>query len=143
MGLFCIVMLTLVELAGPVLAERKSDGTPWHPHHIAERYGLLAIIALGEVMLGTVASLDAVIDESGWTFDVVLFVLGGVGLTFGMWWVYFLLPAGEVLAHRRDRSWRVGLRALLRVRLDRRGRRRPARRRALPRARGRTSAPRR
>ena len=104
MGLL-IVMLTLVELAGPVIAERKSGGTPWHPHHIAERYGLLAIIALGEVLLGTVASLDAIIDESGWTFDVALFVLGGVGLSFGMWWVYFLLPAGEVLAHRRDRSW--------------------------------------
>jgi low temperature requirement protein LtrA len=98
--------LLLVELAGPVIAERKSaGGTPWHPHHIAERYGLLAIIALGEVLLGTVASLEAVLDASGWTFDVALFVLGGVGLTFGMWWVYFLLPAGEVLAHRRDRSW--------------------------------------
>jgi low temperature requirement protein LtrA len=95
----------LFELAGPVIAERRTDGTPWHPHHIAERYGLLAIIALGEVLLGTTASLDAVIDESGWTFDVVLFMVGGVGLTFGMWWIYFLLPAGDVLRHHRDRSF--------------------------------------
>jgi len=95
----------LFELAGPVFAERRSNGTPWHPHHIAERYGLLAIIALGEVLLGTAASLDAIIDQSGWTVDVVLFMLGGVGLTFGMWWIYFLLPAGDVLHHRRDRSW--------------------------------------
>jgi low temperature requirement protein LtrA len=95
----------LFELAGPVIAERRTDGTPWHPHHIAERYGLLAIIALGEVLLGTTASLDAVIDESGWTFDVVLFMVGGVGLTFGMWWIYFLLPAGDVLHHHRDRSF--------------------------------------
>ena len=77
------------------LAERKSAGTPWHPHHIAERYGLLAIIALGEVLLGTVASLDARAElEWGGTVDVAWFVVGGVGLTFGMWWVYFLLPAG-------------------------------------------------
>jgi low temperature requirement protein LtrA len=103
--LLLFVVLTLVELAGPVLAERKSGGTPWHPHHIAERYGLLAIIALGEVLLGTVASLDAVLELEGWTVDVALFVVGGVGLTFGMWWVYFLLPAGEVLEHRRDRSF--------------------------------------
>ena len=34
-------------------------GTPWHPHHIAERYSLLAIIALGEGVVGTVASLSA------------------------------------------------------------------------------------
>lgn len=99
------VPLLLIELAGPVIAERKSQGTPWHPHHIAERYGLLALIALGEVLLGTVASLEAVLAEHGWTFEIALFVLGGVGLTFGMWWVYFLLPAGEVLEHRRDRSF--------------------------------------
>jgi low temperature requirement protein LtrA len=103
--LLFFVALTMVELAGPVLAERKSGGTPWHPHHIAERYGLLAIIALGEVLLGTVASLDAVLELEGWTVDVAMFVVGGVGLTFGMWWVYFLLPAGEVLEHRRDRSF--------------------------------------
>ncbi len=107
--LLMFVPLMLIELAGPVLAERKSDGgTPWHPHHIAERFGLLAIIALGEVLLGTVASWEAVLAEHGWTWDVALFVLGGVGLTFGMWWVYFLLPAGEVLEHRRDRSFLWG-----------------------------------
>ena len=36
-----IAALTGVELAGPLLAERKDGGTPWHPHHIAERYSLL------------------------------------------------------------------------------------------------------
>jgi low temperature requirement protein LtrA len=97
--------LILLELSGPFIAERIDGGTPWHPHHIAERYGLLAIIALGEVLLGTVASLGAVIDMEGWTVDVALIVLGGVGLTFGLWWIYFLLPAGEVLHHRRDRSF--------------------------------------
>jgi low temperature requirement protein LtrA len=97
--------LVLLELSGPFIAEQIDGGTPWHPHHIAERYGLLAIIALGEVLLGTVASLGAVIEVEGWTVDVALIVLGGVGLTFGMWWVYFLLPAGEVLHHRRDRSF--------------------------------------
>ena len=57
------------------------------------------------MLLGTVASLDAVLDSRAGRVDVALFVLGGVGLTFGMWWVYFLLPAGEVLEHRRDRSF--------------------------------------
>jgi len=103
--LFFLIPGILFELAGPVIAERRSDGTPWHPHHIAERYGLLAIIALGEVLLGTVVSLEAVINESGWTKDVVLFMVGGVGLTFGMWWIYFLLPAGEVLRRHRERSF--------------------------------------
>jgi len=35
------VVLILVEMAGPVVAERGKGGTPWHAHHIAERYGLL------------------------------------------------------------------------------------------------------
>ena len=43
-----VAALVLVELAGPVYAETRTIGTPWHPRHIAERYGLLVIIALGE-----------------------------------------------------------------------------------------------
>ena len=35
------VVLVLIELAGPALAERRAGGAPWHAHHIAERYGLL------------------------------------------------------------------------------------------------------
>ena len=50
------VLLILIEMAGPVIAERGKDGTPWHAHHIAERYGLLTIITLGEGVIGTVAS---------------------------------------------------------------------------------------
>ena len=53
--------LALIELSGPVIAERGEGGTPWHAHHIAERYGLLVIITLGEGIIGTVASLAAVV----------------------------------------------------------------------------------
>jgi low temperature requirement protein LtrA len=97
--------LLLIELGGPYLAERRYGGTPWHAHHIAERYGLLAIIGLGEGVVGTVASLSAVVDESGWTRDAIFIAIAGMGLTFGMWWCYFLLPAGEVLHVRRERSF--------------------------------------
>ena len=62
-----IGVLALVELAGPVFAERQDGGTPWHAHHIAERHGLFAIIALGEGVVGTVAALSAVIEQQGWT----------------------------------------------------------------------------
>ncbi|WP_084459240.1 low temperature requirement protein A [Mycolicibacterium houstonense] len=100
------VVLVVVELSGPVLAERRMGGTPWHAHHIAERYGLLAIIALGEGVVGTVASLNAAVGEHGWTTDAILLVAAGIGLTFGMWWVYFLVPAGALLhAGRRLSFW--------------------------------------
>ncbi len=104
-------ILMVVEMLGPYLAETKKGGTPWHPHHIAERYALFAIIALGEGIVGTVAALAAVIESQGWTLDVALVGLAGVGLTFGMWWVYFMLPSGHVLHTKRHKSfvWGYGL----------------------------------
>jgi low temperature requirement protein LtrA len=97
-------ILVLIEMAGPVLAERQAGGTPWHPHHIAERHSLFAIIALGEGVVGTVAALSAAVDRQGWTLDAVLVGIAGTGLTFGMWWVYFLVPSGDVLQRHRDRA---------------------------------------
>jgi low temperature requirement protein LtrA len=94
-----------VELAGPILAERKTEGTPWHPHHIAERFGLLAIITLGEGIFGTVATVSAYVEEHEWTMDAVLILVAGIGLTFGLWWNYFLIPSGPVLAKFRAKSW--------------------------------------
>lgn len=99
------LVLWAVELAGPVLAERRSIGTPWHPHHIAERYGLLAIITMGEGVLGTAAAVGPVITEHGWTPDAIIIVVAGIGLTFALWWAYFTLPSGEILARFRNRAW--------------------------------------
>lgn len=98
-------LFTLVEMAGPYLAERIEGGTPWHAHHIAERYALIAIIALGEGVVGTVASLSAVIESQGWTLETAFVGLAGTGLTFGMWWVYFMLPSAKVLHEKRGRSF--------------------------------------
>src|SRR2546426_7198891 len=97
-------VLALIEMTGPVFAERHAGGTPWHAHHIAERYSLFAIIALGEGVVGTVAALSAVIDRQGWTLDAVLVGIAGMGLTFGMWWVYYLVPSGEILQRHRNRA---------------------------------------
>ena len=102
------VVLILVEMVGPVIAERARGGTPWHAHHIAERYGLLTIITLGEAVIGTVASLGAVVQLQGWNLDAVLVAVAGTGLTFGLWWMYFTVPAGEVLQVHRERAFPWG-----------------------------------
>ena len=97
------IPLVALEMTGPVIAEGKA-GTPWHPHHIAERYGLLVIITLGEVILGTVAALNALVHgEAGWTVDAALLAVAGVGLTFACWWMYFSVPWAEPLARHRGR----------------------------------------
>jgi len=105
-----ILVLILVEVAGPAIAETRHGGTPWHAHHIAERYGLLVIIALGEGMIGTMASLSAVVGPHGpgWSIDVAVIGLAGTALTFGMWWIYFTVPCGEILHARRERSFGWG-----------------------------------
>jgi low temperature requirement protein LtrA len=107
------IPLYLLETGGPRLAERKAP-TPWHPHHIAERYGLLVIITLGEVILGTVFALNALVHgETGWSVDAALLAFAGIGLAFGCWWSYFAIPWAEVLARHRERGFRFGYGHLL------------------------------
>ena len=108
-----IGILALVEFAGPAIAERKDGGTPWHAHHIAERHSLFAIIALGEGVVGTVAALSAVVEQQGWTLDAALVGIACSGLTFGMWWVYFILPSAPVLQVHRDRAFVWGYSQML------------------------------
>jgi low temperature requirement protein LtrA len=103
-----VVVLIAFELAGPFIAEHKVR-TPWHSHHIAERYGLLVIITLGEVIIGTVAALNALVHgEAGWTVDAALLAVAGVGLTFGCWWTYFSVPWAEPLVAHRERAFVFG-----------------------------------
>lgn len=99
----------VVEFGGPLLAERKSP-TPWHPHHIAERYGLLTIIALGECILGAFLGIQAVIESQGWSWQVAVVGLSGTALALGLWWMYFLLPSGEILQVQRYKAakWSYG-----------------------------------
>jgi low temperature requirement protein LtrA len=101
------VPLVVLEMATPYAAERKAR-TPWHAHHIAERYGLLAIIALGECLIGAIETLRAIVAHHGWSVDAALVGFGGTALAFGMWWIYFMLPAGRALHLRRHRSYLFG-----------------------------------
>ncbi|MFD4035518.1 low temperature requirement protein A [Streptomyces sp. NPDC058637] len=104
-------VLGALEIALPVLAQGSSGDTPWHPHHVAERYGLFAIIVLGEGVVGTVASSGDLLgggDGTQWTWNAIAVVIAGVGLTFGMWWMYFLTPFGHILVHRRKRGYLFG-----------------------------------
>jgi low temperature requirement protein LtrA len=98
--------LILLELVGPYVAERgREGGTPWHAHHIAERYGLLVIITLGEIILGTILAISAVIEEQDWSIEAALVAFGGTALAFGLWWVYFTMPSGKMLARFRERGF--------------------------------------
>src|SRR5918999_3121713 len=98
----CAGLLILVEFAGPWIAETRKGGTPWHAHHIAERYGLLVIIALGEGIIGTIASLSVLVgpEGPGWSVDAALVALAGTAAPFGLWGGSFLVPPGAGLPGR-------------------------------------------
>jgi low temperature requirement protein LtrA len=100
--------LMAFELAGPLFAELRFGRTPWHPHHIAERYGLLVIITLGEIVLGTILAVSAVVQEEGWSLQAGLVAFGGTTLVFALWWNYFVLPFGSVLARHPRRAFPYG-----------------------------------
>jgi low temperature requirement protein LtrA len=92
-----------IEMIGPIYAKRRW-GMPWNAEHIAERYGLLLIITLGEVILGTIAAVRAAVEHVGWTQETVLLVIAGTVLTFGVWWCYFIVPFAHFIDRHRDRS---------------------------------------
>lgn len=77
----------VLELAVPVVAERKNT-TPWHRHHIIERYGLLNIIVLGETLLAGSLALRAAAGEH---FEIahVHTAISALVIVFSMWWLYF------------------------------------------------------
>ncbi|MGC3993606.1 MAG: low temperature requirement protein A [Propionicimonas sp.] len=92
-GLFLValVILVLAELAVPIVAERTGS-TPWHPHHVTERYGLFTLIVLGESLL---ASANAII-EAAHDDEAIGPLIGLAGLalliTAALWWIYFWPP---------------------------------------------------
>ena len=98
------VALVAFELAVPLWAERKRP-TSWHPHHIAERHGLFAIILLGEGVLAASMGVQRALAADGVSVPLVTVGAAGLVLVFALWWLYFLQPAGEGLAASRERSY--------------------------------------
>jgi low temperature requirement protein LtrA len=101
------VVLALAEMSVPLWAER-TDLTPWHPHHIAERYGLFTIILLGESVSAVTIAVQGVLTSDGVSAALVAVAFGGLVLILALWWLYFLEPAGDGLAEHRSRSFLWG-----------------------------------
>ena len=100
--------LGVAEALVPIWAERAGP-TSWHPGHIAERYGLFTLIVLGECVLAASTAVQAGLDSDGPVAPVAAVAGGGLLIVFSMWWIYFDLPAGEVVDRARrafSGSWR-------------------------------------
>jgi low temperature requirement protein LtrA len=103
LGTFVIGMM--LELTVPYVAER-THRTPYHPEHIAERYGLFTIIVLGEVVLSSVMAVQGALEGDEYLADLVPLVVGGMLLVFAMWWMYFKREHAPLFASDRT-VWRA------------------------------------
>ena len=98
------VVLVALEFLVPFWAERAGM-TSWHPHHIAERYGLFAIILIGETIAVLPAGSSQVLTAGDRVGPLITVGISALVLIFGLWWLYFLQPSGEGLAAHREGSF--------------------------------------
>ena len=94
--IWLFVVLAVADFAVPFLAE-KVAATPWHPHHIAERFGLFFIIVLGETVLSLALTLQVALDKEHPPAALAAVIAGGVLITFCAWWLYFSRENAEIL----------------------------------------------
>ncbi len=102
-----MVVLVVAELAVPLWAERAGE-TPWHPHHVAERYSLFTIIVLGESILAATTAFQEAFDSGRGTLFLLIAALCSLLLVFGMWWLCFDRPARILQHHDAAFSWGYG-----------------------------------
>jgi low temperature requirement protein LtrA len=95
------LVLAPAELLVPIWAERAHP-TPWHAHHITERYGLFVIIVLGESVLAATAAVQEAIDTGEAVASLAGCIIGGLLIFFSLWWIYFDRPAHRFLFSNRE-----------------------------------------
>ena len=83
-----VLPLIAGELAVPAWAERAAR-TTWHPHHIAERYGLFTIIVLGESILASTTAFQTAADADFGDANLIGLAVCALVIVFSMWWLYF------------------------------------------------------
>ncbi|MER5866840.1 low temperature requirement protein A [Kitasatospora sp. NPDC002040] len=98
----------VAELSVPALAELHTQ-SHWHPHHIAERYGLFTLIVLGETVSAATLAMQAALDEHEALGDLIPLAAGGILTCFAAWWIYFARPVHHILtSNRRSFLWGYG-----------------------------------
>jgi low temperature requirement protein LtrA len=103
-------VLVVAELLVPIIAERAPGGpTTYHPHHIAERYGLFTIIMLGESVSAATIAVRTGLDGGEYVGDLLWLAGAGLVIVFTLWWLYFDRSAhGLLTSLRTSMLWGYG-----------------------------------
>jgi low temperature requirement protein LtrA len=102
------LVMAIAELCVPLYAE-KDTTTPWHPHHISERYGLFTIIVLGETIAAATVAVKSGLDENDALGELLPIAAGGLLIVFAAWWIYFVVPIhGHLRSNGQAYLWGYG-----------------------------------
>ncbi|MEU6463387.1 low temperature requirement protein A [Streptomyces sp. NPDC046976] len=102
------LVMAIAEMCVPLFAERDYE-TSWHPHHIAERYGLFTIIVLGETIASATVAVKSAVDEHSALGELLPIAAGGLLIVFSAWWIYFVVPIhGHLRSGGRAFLWGYG-----------------------------------
>ncbi|MEV7319359.1 low temperature requirement protein A [Streptomyces sp. NPDC093970] len=106
--LWVYVAMVVVEMCVPLYAE-KDHPTSWHPHHIAERFGLFTIIVLGETVSAATVAVKSALVEHDALGELLPIAAGGLLIVFSAWWIYFVVPIhGHLRSNRQSFLWGYG-----------------------------------
>jgi low temperature requirement protein LtrA len=94
------LVLMIAEICIPVVAERRAP-TPWHPHHITERYSLFTLIVLGESLLASATAIIGAREELDAIGPLIWVAVVTLVSTAAMWWIYFWPPHHRAITTMR------------------------------------------
>ena len=89
----------VVDVAAPIVAGRRPGRAPLHLEHLPDRYGLLVLLVLGEV----IASIVTGVHDVKWSALSVVIAVCGFVVAAALWWAYFDV-GGTVSAHAIQRA---------------------------------------
>ncbi|MEU1519714.1 low temperature requirement protein A [Streptomyces sp. NPDC005811] len=102
------LVMAVLEMCVPVYAE-KDHPTTWHPHHIAERFGLFTIIVLGETIAAATVAVKSAVAENDALGELLPIAVGGLLIVFAAWWIYFVVPIhGHLRSNQQSFVWGYG-----------------------------------
>ncbi len=73
-----------IELLIPILSSRTLAGTPAHPSHLQERFGLFTLIVLGESIVSVATTANG-----SWALLPIIVAVIGFGIAACLWWLYY------------------------------------------------------
>ncbi|MGD1909041.1 MAG: low temperature requirement protein A [Leptolyngbyaceae cyanobacterium] len=86
----------------------QAKNTPWHRHHVIERFGLLNIIVLGEILLSSVHAIE-LSTSSSFNRSLMILAISSAVISFTMWWLYFCEEEHlESIENKRTFVWAYG-----------------------------------